>query len=83
VSALLPVALFDFFAWHAEALNIWRRLRRRGDFNDMIFVALLPNDGSPIAFRSSSIDIAFVRPFDPKALADRLYLLLAQKKESA
>lgn len=71
----------DFSIGRTEALQVCQNIRRNSDFEEVILVALLPDDGSPLSFDRSSINETFKKPFDTALLADRLRTLIGMKKE--
>ena len=73
--------IVDFSIGKAEALQICQNLRRNGEFSEIILIALLPDDGSPMSFDRSSINETFKKPFDASLLAERLRTLIGSRKE--
>ena len=73
--------IVDFSIGKAEALQICQNLRRNGEFSEIILIALLPDDGSPMSFDRSSINETFKKPFDASLLAERLRTLIGTRKE--
>jgi len=76
--------IVDFSIGKMEAVQICQNLRRNGEFTDVILIALLPDDGSPmsdISLIRSCINETFKKPFDSSLLAERLRTLIGAKKE--
>ena len=73
--------IVDFSIGKVEALQICQNLRKNNDFTETIFIALLPDDGSPMSFDRSAINETFKKPFDAGLLAQRLRTLIGARKE--
>ena len=73
--------IVDFSIGKTESAQICQNLRRNGEFNDVILIALLPDDWSSASFDRSSINETFKKPFDAALLAERLRTLIGSKKE--
>ncbi|MDR0327549.1 MAG: response regulator, partial [Planctomycetaceae bacterium] len=73
--------IVDFSIGKMESVQICQNLRRNGEFNDVILIALLPDDGSAANFDRSSINETFKKPFDAALLAERLRTLIGSRKE--
>ena len=73
--------IVDFSIGKTESLQICQNLRRNGEFSEVILIALLPDDGSPMSFDRSTINETFKKPFDTALLAERLRTLISSKKE--
>lgn len=73
--------IVDFSIGRTEALQICQNVRRNRDFEWMILIALLPDDGSSMSFDRSSINETFKKPFDAFLLAERLRTLIGAKKD--
>lgn len=73
--------IVDFSIGRTEALQICQNLRRNSAFAEVILIALLPDDGSPLSFDRSTINETFKKPFDSALLAERLRTLIGAKKE--
>jgi len=71
----------DFSIGRTEALQICQHVRRKSEFNDVILIALLPDDGSAMSFDRSGINETFKKPFDAHLLAERIRTLVGAKKE--
>ncbi len=73
--------IVDFSIGQVEALQICQNLRRNSEFQEVILIALLPDDGTSMSFDRSSINETFKKPFDAALLAERLRTLIGSKKE--
>jgi len=71
----------DFSIGRTEALQICQHVRRNTEFNDVILIALLPDDGNAMSFDRSGINETFKKPFDAHLLAERIRTLVGAKKE--
>ena len=72
--------IVDFSIGHQEAIQISQNLRPNTEFNNIILIALLPEEGAA-SFERSNFNETFRKPFDVSLLAERLRSLVGQKKE--
>jgi len=75
--------IVDFSIGWTEVLQMCQSLRRNAEFSDVILIALLPDDGSSLSFDRSAINETFKKPFDAALLAERLRMLIGDKKDLA
>ncbi len=73
--------IVDYSIGRTEAAQISQNLRKNGEFAEVILIALLPDDGTPMSFDRSYFNETFKKPFDPELLAERLRTLIGRKKE--
>lgn len=71
----------DFSIGRTEGLQICQHVRRNSEFNEVILIALLPDDGSSTSFDRSAINETFKKPFDAALLAERIRTLVGVRKE--
>jgi len=71
----------DFSIGLTESLQICTNLRRNKEFQDVILIALLPDDDSLGTFDRSSLNETFKKPFDISLLAERLRTLIGARKD--
>jgi len=72
--------IVDFSIGQMEALQICQNLRRNANFQEVVLIALLPDDGTSMNFDRSSINETFKKPFDVNLLTERLKTLVGAKK---
>jgi two-component system, OmpR family, response regulator RpaA len=65
--------VFDMSLGRAESIEVSLRLRKRGEFEDALFVALAnEDDADPDILKSFGFNAVFQKPFDVALLAERI-----------